>query len=297
MKAQKNILIAFLLNLFFGIFELVGGAVTGSVAIMSDAIHDIGDAAGIGVAWFLEHKSKHRPDGAYTYGYGRYSVLGSVFVTLILLLGSGAVIYSAVARIFHPVPIRYDGMILFAIVGVIVNFGAAWFTREGDSLNQKAVNLHMLEDVLGWAVVLIGAIIMRFTDISVIDPLMSIGVAVFILIHAVKNLKAALDVFLERTPQDICPEEIRQHLLEIPGVLDVHHIHLWTMDGQNHYATLHAVYEGDARQIKEALREELKEHGVAHATLELETQGEHCHEKTCNPASANTHHHHHHHHH
>lgn len=296
MKAEKNILIAFFLNLLFGIFELVGGAVTGSVAIISDAIHDIGDAAGIGVAWFLEHKSKHRPDATHTYGYGRYSVLGSVFVTLILLLGSGAVIYNAVVRIFHPVQINYNGMILFAIVGVIVNFGAAWFTREGDSLNQKAVNLHMLEDVLGWAVVLVGAIIMRFTDIPVLDPLMSIGVAVFILIHAIKNLNAALDVFLERTPRDICVEEIRQHLLEVPGVMDVHHIHLWTMDGQSHYATLHVVYSGDARQIKEDLREELKEHGIVHATLELETEGEHCHEKTCCPVHTHAHHHHHHHH-
>ena len=180
MKTERNILIAFLLNLAFSIFEFFGGFFTGSVAIISDAVHDIGDAASIGASYFLEKKSKKQPDEHFTYGYARYSVIGSVITTLILLVGSLLVIYNAVLRIIHPTPINYGGMILFAIIGAAVNLLAALFTREGDSLNQKAVNLHMLEDVLGWLVVLVGAVIMRFTDIAIIDPLMSIGVAVFI---------------------------------------------------------------------------------------------------------------------
>lgn len=297
MKAERNIFIAFILNLGFSIFEFIGGAVTGSVAIMSDAIHDLGDAAGIGVSYFLERKSKGRPNATYTYGYARYSVVGSMFITLILLIGSAAVIYNAIDRIFHPVKIHYDGMILFAVVGAAVNFCAAWFTKDGDSLNQKAVNLHMLEDVLGWLVVLVGALVMRFTDIAVLDPILSIGVAVFILIHAIGNLKEALDIFLEKAPRDVCPEEITAHLLEIPAVLDVHHLHLWTMDGQSHYATMHIVHTGDAHAVKDAVREELREHGIAHVTLELETEGEHCHEKQCCVKLQSHHGHHHHHHH
>ena len=174
MKTERNIFIAFILNLAFSIFEFAGGIFTGSVAIISDAIHDIGDATSIGVALFLEKKSKKQPDDRYTYGYGRYSVIGSVLTTLILLLGSVLVIYNAVLRMIRPVEINYDGMIMFAIVGVCVNLGAALLTRNGSSLNQKAVNLHMLEDVLGWIVVLIGAIVMRFTNFYLIDPLMSI---------------------------------------------------------------------------------------------------------------------------
>ena len=184
MKTEKNILIAFILNLAFSVFEFIGGIFTGSVAIISDAVHDIGDAASIGVAFFLERKSKKQPDEKYTYGYARYSVLGSALTSLILLLGSATVIYNAVRRIVTPTEINYSGMIIFAIVGVCVNLGAALLTRHGDSLNQRSVNLHMLEDVLGWIVVLVGAVVMSFTDLYIIDPLMSIGVAIFILINA-----------------------------------------------------------------------------------------------------------------
>ena len=301
MKTERNILIAFILNFAFSIFEFFGGIFTGSVAILSDSIHDIGDATSIGVAFFLEKKSKRQPDEKYTYGYARYSVIGSVITTLILLFGSVAVIYHAIVRIMNPTQINYNGMIVFAVVGVLVNFGAAFFTREAGSLNQKAVNLHMLEDVLGWLVVLIGAVVMRFTDLSLIDPLMSIGVAIFILINALKNLTEVLELFLEKTPRDVDLHEIHEHIEKIEGVLGVHHVHVWSMDGQNHYATMHIVTNDDPHHIKEKIREELREHGIGHATLELEAEGEHCHDEHCHvdhtSSSAHHHHHHHHHHH
>ncbi len=298
MNTEKNILIAFILNLSFSIFEFIGGIFTGSVAIMSDAIHDIGDAASIGLSYFLEKKSRRQPDAKYTYGYARYSVLGGLITTLILLFGSAIVIYNAVHRFFVPTEIHYNGMIIFAIIGVCVNFCAAFFTREGGSINQRAVNLHMLEDVLGWAVVLVGAIVMRFTDFSLIDPIMSIGIAVFIITNAIRNLKQILDLFLEKTPEGIDIEEIKEHLSEIDGVLDVHHIHIRSMDGQNNYATMHVVTNQDPHEIKDKVRAELREHGIVHATLELESEGEHCHERHCHvefAASCGHHHHHHHH--
>ena len=297
MKTQRNILIAFILNFTFSIFEFIGGVFTGSVAIISDAVHDMGDAASIGISYFLEKKSKKQPDETYTYGYARYSVIGSVITTLILLFGSVMVIYNAVARLIVPVPIHYDGMIIFAIVGVCVNFGAAFFTRQGSSLNQKAVNLHMLEDVLGWIVVLIGAVVMRFTNFAAIDPIMSIAVAVFIFVHAFHTLKDALNLFLEKAPYDFSMTEIRDHLSHIDGVLDVHHIHIWSLDGQNNYATMHIVTDDDHYLVKEAVRNKLKEHGINHVTLELENTNEHCHETHCHVEfeEAAKHHHHHHH--
>lgn len=299
MKTEKNILIAFLLNFTFSIFELIGGIFTGSVAILSDSVHDIGDATSIGVSYFLEKKSKKQPDGEYTYGYARYSVLGSVITTLILLVGSVLVVVGAVNKIIFPTVIDYNGMIIFALVGVCVNFFAALFTRDGDSLNQKAVNLHMLEDVMGWLVVLVGAIVMRFTDFAILDPVMSIAVAVFIFINAFKNLKEALELFLEKSPHGIRVDEIQAHLQEIEGVTEVHHIHIWSMDGQNNYATMHVVTNHDGQEIKEKIKAELAEHGVAHATLELEREHEHCHEKNCHVEYSESvgHHHHHHHHH
>ncbi len=298
MKADRKILIAFFLNLFFSVFEIIGGAFTGSVAILSDALHDLGDAAGIGVSYFLERKSKKEPDENYTYGYLRYSVMGSVITTTVLTVGSLIVIYNAVKRIIEPTEINYDGMIVFALVGTAVNFIAAQFTKEGDSLNQRAVNLHMLEDMLGWIIVLVGAVIMRFTDIKIIDPIMSVAVAVFILINALRNLKEALDLFLEKTPRNISVSEIEEHIREIDGIADVHHIHIWSMDGINNYATLHIVTDKNTGEIKEKVREELSEHGIGHSVIETEGTDEHCREKSCHVShSAHSHHHHHHHHH
>lgn len=298
MKTDKNILIAFILNLAFSILEFIGGAFTNSVAIISDSVHDMGDAMSIGISYFLEKKSKKKPDEKHTYGYIRYSVLGSTITTVILLVGSILVIYNSILRIINPVEINYDGMIIFAIVGVIINFAAAYFTREGDSLNQKSVNLHMLEDVLGWVVVLIGAILMRIFDITYIDPILSICVAIFILVNAYKNFKSILNVFLEKTPNNIDISELKEHLNEIDEVIDVHHIHVWSMDGFTHFATMHVTAEENSKEVKDKIREELKEHGISHVTIELEGKDENCCSKNC-VIEANTegHHHHHHHHH
>ena len=295
MKTEKNILIAFILNISFSIFEFFGGLFTNSVAILSDSIHDLGDAMSIGISYFLERKSKKKADNKHTYGYIRYSVLGGIITTTILLVGSILVIIGAIKRIFDPVDVNYSGMIIFAIVGVLLNFIAAYVTREGDSLNQKAVNLHMLEDVLGWIVVLVGAIIMQFTDIALLDSLMSIGVALFILTNAIKNFKVVLDLFLEKTPENIDIEELKEHLLEIKGVDDIHHIHVWSMDGYNNYATMHIVTKvKDVGKLKHEIREELEEHNICHAVLE--TEDEACSEKECHVELHHEEHHHHHHH-
>jgi cobalt-zinc-cadmium efflux system protein len=295
MKTQKNILIAFILNISFSLFEFFGGIFTKSVAILSDAIHDLGDAIAIGISYFMERKSKKKADSKYTYGYIRYSVLGGVITTTILLVGSTLVIIGAIKRLFNPVEINYSGMIIFALIGVVLNFIAAYVTKEGDSINQKAVNLHMLEDVLGWIVVLIGAIIMNFTDIKVLDSLMSIGVALFIFINAFKNLKKVIDLFLEKTPDNVDIDHLKSHLLEIKGVDDIHHIHVWSIDGYHNYATMHIVSKAkNISKIKEEIREELSEHNIHHAILETEEEA--CSDKECNiDFEIDTHHHHHHH--
>lgn len=297
MKTEKNILTAFILNLSFSIFELIGGIFTNSISIISDAVHDFGDALSIGISLVLEKISKKKPNETYTYGYVRYSVLGALITTIVLTLGSIFVIIGGIDRILHPETINYDGMIIFAIFGVIINFLAAYFTKEGDSLNQKAVNLHMLEDVLGWVVVLIGSILMKFTDISLIDSIMSIGIALFILINAFKNMKSILDLFLEKTPKNISVEEIKKHLLEIRGIIDVHHVHIWSIDGYNNYSTMHVVTdEKNIKELKNKIREEMNEHGICHTTIEIEDKDDICDEKECEIKVNNEIGHHHHHH-
>ncbi|MBQ6687170.1 MAG: cation transporter [Bacilli bacterium] len=294
MKSEKNILIAFILNLLFSIFEFIGGAITNSVAILSDAIHDLGDCLSIFISFVLERISKKKPDDIYTYGYVRYSIIGSVITTSILIVGSILVIINAVKRLFFPIPINYNGMIILAIVGIIVNLLASYYTKDGDSLNQKSVNLHMLEDVLNWAIVLVGAIIMRFTDIKIIDSLLSIGVAIFILINALKNLKNVVDIFLEKIPDGISISDLKKHLLAIKGIKDIHHIHIWTIDGVNNYATMHIVVNKLSKKLKETVKQELSEHGVFHTTIEYELTGEECLEKDCKPPKMGSIKHHHH---
>lgn len=295
MKTDRNILIAFILNLGFSMFEFIGGTITNSIAIISDSIHDIGDSLSIGISYFLEKKSKRKPDDKYTYGYARFSVLGSLITTMILIIGSIFVIISAINRFINPIDINYNGMILIAVIGVIINFLAAYFTRDKGSLNQQSVNLHMLEDVLGWIIVLIGSIVMKFTNIKIIDSILSILVAIFIFISALKNLKIIIDLFLEKTPKGINITELKQNILKINGVKDIHHIHIWSLDGYNNYATIHIVVGEKSKDIKKLVREELTKHNIIHTTIELENASDECINKSCQADFSNYHNHKHHH--
>ncbi len=295
-KSQKKILIAFILNLSFSIFELVGGFFSGSVAITSDAVHDFGDAASIGASYFLEKKSKKAPDDTYTYGYMRFSVLGAFITNNVLLVGSVSVIWASVLRLLNPSPINYNAMIIFAVVGFLVNLLATVITSKGDSLNERSINLHMLEDVLGWVVVLIGSLVMRFTDIYYIDSIMSIGVSLYMLWHVIKNMIEIGRLFLVKIPREISVDTVKEKLLQIEGVEGVHHIHLWSMSEGSIYCTLHLVTQEDSKSVKEQARQRLKDLGVFHVTLELESLDESCAEESCTPIYANVGHGHHHHH-
>ena len=296
MKSSRNILIAFFINLIFSVFEFVGGIITNSNAIISDAIHDIGDALSIGVNYILERISKKKPDKYYTYGYTRYSVFGSLITVLVLVISSILVISHSIDRLFNPEVINYDGMLLFAIVGIIANTIAGIIVKKGHTLSQEVVSLHMFEDVFGWIVVLIGALVMKFTGLSIIDPILSIILALYIMFEALKHMKTIMDLLLEKIPKEVDVDAIREHLIEIDGVKDIHHVHVWSMDGQNNYATLHVVVDELDIDIKHKVREELFEHGINHVTIELELDGEDCHNEVCEFIFEVQEHHHHHHH-
>lgn len=272
MKTEKNIFIAFVLNLIFSIFEFFGGVITGSVAILSDSLHDFGDALSIGVSFIFEKVSKKKPNNKYTYGYIGYSVLGGIFTIITLIISSLFVIFSAIKRIIEPVSINYNGMIIFAVIGVVVNFIAVKITHGGHSINQKAVNMHMIEDVLGWIVVFVGSIIIKITGIVVIDLVMSILVALFIIYNSIKNLKPVFNILLAKTPSGLDIDKIKEELLNLSGVVSIHHLHLWTIDGENACLTIHVVVEEYSKSIKENVRAKLKELNILHCTIELETK-------------------------
>lgn len=278
MKTEKSILIAFLLNLFFSIFEIIGGLFTNSVSILSDAIHDLFDSLSIGISFFLEKKSNHKRDYIYTYGYKRYSILAALITTVILFLSSILIIYHSIERIFTPVEVNYDGMLIIAIFGVIINFFAAYFTKDGDSLNEKAVSLHMIEDVLGWIIVLIGSIVIKVTKILWIDSVISIIVSTIIVLRTLKHLNEILDLFLMKKPDNIDIENIKKDLLKISDIKDVHHIHIWSLDGINNFATLHVVTD---KNIKDEIRKIMKKYEIDNVTIEIESTSEICHNKNC----------------
>lgn len=284
--ATGNIKVAFWLNLCFTIIEIVGGILTNSVAIISDALHDLGDSIALGLAWYFQKVSQRGRDKKFSYGYGRFSILAAMINSALLLAGSIYVISIAIPRIITPEETNATGMIWLAVLGLVVNGAAAYRLSHGHSLNEKAVRLHLLEDVLGWAAVLVGAIVIKFTGWTVLDPILSIGIAVWVLINVYKNLRSGLKIFLQGVPENQAINVIQDLLAAQPNVIEVHDIHLWSMDGEYKILTLHVVVPQNINleehiTLKQNLKNLLIANGYNHVTLEMEKQGEACCQQTC----------------
>lgn len=285
---EGNILVAFLLNFIFVIIEAVGGWFSGSFAILSDAVHDLGDCLAIAFAFVLEKKSKKKSNAVYTYGYRRYSVISALITSSILVAGSALVIYGSITKLIAGGndELKSGWMLIIAVIGLIFNGLAVLKTSHGSGANEKAINLHMLEDVLGWAVVLIGSILIRIFNLPIIDPILSLCVGLFILYHAVRNIKGVMSVLLETAPPDFDTEEYTKVLLDTENVCGVHHVHIWTLDGENMLATLHAVVPSsitipEILAVKKSLREKSEEFSVSHITVEIDFDSEECCDRHC----------------
>lgn len=278
--SKNNAQIAFILNLVFAILEIVGGLLTNSVSILSDAIHDFGDVVSIGLSWILDNKSLKKPDDKYTYGYLRFSLLGAFINAVVLTIGSVAMIYTSIIRLFSPQEIEYDGMILFSIFGIIVNGFAAYKTAKGKSISEKVVSLHLLEDVLGWVSVFICSIIMKIFNLPWLDPVLSIAIAMIILFHVYKNLKKILAVFLEKAPNNVDLDKIISEIKSVEkDVLDVYHVHLWSLDSINNCASVHILLPNNidlnnTNKIKSSIKNIFKNNKVSHVTIEVDLLSE-----------------------
>ncbi len=281
----NNILAACLLNLFFVILEIIGGIFTHSISIVSEAIHDIGDTISLFVAFILDKISQKKPDKNYTYGYHRYSLLGSLVTAVVLLIGSAVMIINAIERIKNPVEINYDGMFIVAIIGFVINLLGFKITHKTSHVNEKMVSLHLLEDTLKWIVVILISIIMKFTNVALIDPIASIIITLYILYEVIKNLKEVFEIMLDKVPKDIKIDEIIPTLKEKFKIVDAHHIHVWTLDGEKNFLTMHLVVEKDTKsdkiiEIKKDIKEFLNDKNIEHVTIEIEYEDENCNE--CN---------------
>ncbi len=276
--AGKNIALAFALNLFFSVFEFAGGILTGSMAILSDAVHDAGDALSLGVAWYLQRLSNKGGDEKFSYGYRRFSLLGALFISIVLVISSFFIIRESILRLAAPGQPHAGGMMVMAVAGLLVNGLAAWRLNRGKSISERAVFLHMMEDVLGWAAVLVVGGIMYFVDAPFLDPLLSIGISLWVLWNVWGNLKAALKVMLQGAPEGIDAESLKKEILEIDGVVGIHDLHLWSLDGQQAVATLHVAVgkEADWGAVRDKTHEVCKRHGIGHSTVEVEQQGSGC---------------------
>ena len=282
----KNIKFAFFLNVVFTIIEIIGGLLTNSVAILSDAIHDFGDSISLGLAWYFQKMAKKGNDNSYSYGYKRFSLLGAIINSIVLVVGSIFILYEAIPRLFHPEKIHADGMFFLAILGVIVNGAAVFRLKKGHSLNEKVVSLHMLEDVLSWAAILLGSIIMYFFDVPIIDPIMSVFIAIFVLSNVYKNVRQSLHIILQGIPDKVDIEEISEQLKKMLDIENVHDLHAWSVDGTYNVLTVHVVLASELAmdklaELKTQIRESLLEKGIQHATIEFETSNENCQLEKC----------------
>ena len=267
--------VAFFLNLAFAGLEIAGGLWTNSLAVLADALHDLGDSVALGLTWRFASMAERKGDATYTFGYRRFSLLGVLVMSVALFAGGVTVLFRAIPRILAPEPARAGGMIALAVVGILVNAVAALRMRGGRSLSERVVTWHFVEDVLGWVAVLIAALVMRATNVAVIDPILSVAITVYVLWNVGKRLKETLVVLLQGVPEGWTVEGIEAEIRAVPGVLGVHHTHVWTQDGEHHVLSAHVLCDPDATVrasgvLRASIKARLAEIGIRHATIEVE---------------------------
>lgn len=279
-SGARNLRLAFFFNLAFTLVEVIGGLWTNSLAVLSDALHDMGDALVLGAAWYLSHLAVRGRDGKYSYGYGRYGMLGGWLTALVLAIGSVVLMVFTLSHIGEDREPYALGMVAMALFGLAMNGFAAWRLHGGHSLNEQGAFLHLMEDVLGWAAVLVGAVVIHFTGLAIIDPLLSIGINLFVLFNAVRTLRKGTAILMQRLPDGFDEEAITGALRGLPHVTGSHDQHAWTLDGEYVVLTVHIETDTDdadeRARLTTAARELLQRMGVHHATIELERPQDVC---------------------
>lgn len=278
---EENIKIAFFMNAGFALAELIGGYYVNSVAIIADALHDFGDSLALAFSWRMEALAKKDSDKRYSYGYRRFSLLSAVVSAIVLMTGSIFVFYEAIRRLGNPQPSDAQGMLIFALFGIAVNGFAALRTSRGKNLNSQIISWHLLEDVLGWAAVLVVSIVLLFTDLYILDPLLSIFITIIVLYNVIKNFKKTLTVLLQGVPETVDISAVENEIRNMDMVNGIHHTHVWSLDGEENVLTTHIVLGLNAkkdqiRNIKNKVRELTKQHGLSHTTIEFEYLEDDC---------------------
>jgi cobalt-zinc-cadmium efflux system protein len=285
-QQSNNIKVAFFLNLSFTIIEIIGGLWTNSMAILSDALHDLGDSMSLGLSWFLQRYSKKSPDQQFSFGYARFSLLGAVINSVVLFIGSFFILNQTIPRILNPEPVNPQGMILFAIVGIVLNGAAVLKLQSGTSINEKVVSWHLLEDVLGWVVILVASIVLLFVDLPIIDPILSLLITLYVLFNVIKNLKEIMNIFLQGVPKELSIDKIESIISKEIDIVSIHHTHIWSLEGEKNMMSTHVVLEDGVSQdriiqVKKDIKQVAQDNNIQHVTIEVEFDSEKCPDKEC----------------
>ena len=272
MKAKYTVWVAFFLNLSYAIVEFIAGGVFGSSAVLADSVHDLGDAIAIGISAFLESISNREEDSHYTLGYKRFSLLGAMITAVILMTGSVLVILENIAKIFHPQSVNDEGIFWLGIIAITINVLASLVIRKGQTKNESILSLHFLEDTLGWVAVILMAIVLRFTDWYILDPLLSIAISFFVLSKALPRFWSTLKIFLDAVPEGVDIQKIKTDLAELDHVASINQLNLWTMDGLEKNAIVHVCLKEmeHMETCKESIRIFLKDCGFQNITIEVD---------------------------
>ncbi|MCB9630159.1 MAG: cation transporter [Sandaracinaceae bacterium] len=280
---------AFWLNFGFTLIELVGGVAFNSVAILSDAVHDLGDTLSIGLGWWLGRVSEKQANASYTYGFKRLSVLAAVINAMVLIAGSAFVVSEAVPRLFAPEMPNVPGMLGLAVLGVLVNGAGVLRLGRQTSLNSTMIRWHLLEDTLGWVAVLLVSLVLMIWPVPILDPILSIAFTSFIVFNVVRNLWAATKVFLQAAPAGVDIERLVGRLRALDAVRDVHHVHVWSLDGEQHVFSAHIELADERpvshlRVLKGELQDAVGAFGFSYSTIEFEWPDERCRDASRAPA-------------
>ena len=272
MKTKYAVWLAFFLNLSFAIVEFIAGGIFGSSAVLADSVHDLGDALAIGFSAFLETISNREEDNHYTLGYKRFSLLGAMVTAVILMTGSGMVILENMVKLFHPKPVNEKGLLWLGIIAISVNVLASLVIRKRQTKNESILSLHFLEDTLGWLAVILMAIVLRFTDWYILDPLLSLAISFFILSKAIPRFWSTLKIFLDAVPEGVDIKQVKNDLEQLDNVSSINQLNLWTMDGLEKNAIVHVCLEHVKHMevCKESIRDLLKESGFQNVTIEVD---------------------------
>ena len=272
MSSKHAVWLAFFLNLSFAIVEFIAGGIFGSSAVLAASVHDFGDAVAIGISAFLESISNRKEDSHYTLGYKRFSLLGAMVTAVILMTGSGMVILENMVKLFHPHPVNEEGLFWLGIIAISVNVLASLVIRKGQTKNESILSLHFLEDILGWVAVILMAIVLRYTDWYILDPLLSLAISFFILSKAIPRFWSTLKIFLDAVPEGVNIQKIKTDLAELDHVASINQLNLWTMDGLEKNAIVHVCLEHVKHMevCKESIRTLLKERGFQNVTIEVD---------------------------